>query len=122
MTALRTAPLEKSTLSHRFFFCSRIGTQLTFKRPHPPLHLTGSHIAFLVLLWLLVAGKSRSLIYLHCECMKFFFPCLILCFKYVHGKQLRSIMLGRTVTYNHFVPGQASRGQFTSIKYTFFRK
>ena len=32
MTALRTAQLEKSTLSHSFF-CSRIGTQLTRKRP-----------------------------------------------------------------------------------------
>ena len=40
-------------------------------------------------------------------------------------------MLGGSVTYNHFVPGQASRGhvpgqasrgQFTSIKYPFFRK
>ena len=39
---------------------------------------------------------------------------------YVHGKQLRSCRDGQLL--NHTVPGQASRRQFTSIKWPFFHQ
>ena len=47
MAALRTAQLEKSTLSLLFFCCSRIGIQLTSKRPPRDFMILNSTNCFL---------------------------------------------------------------------------